>query len=1486
MPRVQVLRQGKAAALRIGSHNVNGFNDNDMVRRNGEETTRIHALVKLWVKLRLDIVFLQETHLRKWTQDEMTEYLNAATKKYFCGSYTAFYSSLATEPHAGVAILIRTSLITSGALQVLCKDAHGNYEPLCDKTGEWAARWIMIPVKWGGHRLNLTNLYLKSGDSGLRRRFMQERMPRLYGKPGTHIWGGDFNFTVNPDRDRVTKHRDPTRTDTRSVTAATERGDAALMQSICPDLVDLYRHLHPERTAFTYFHPQGCARLDRFHVSSRLLPHTPACTVPYMTVSDHWPVTMVLAPVSPTELGPGLPRVRMHFKSEQRYQDEFVLWLRETVETAPTSDHGLIVWWPVFKKALADMVRSLNRRLRRERQGYDEATAAAQEELRAAHAAVNSQGRIAIPAVIAARQRFVAAMLADGRRAAMKERLTWLHQGERPHPGITRMLQPGQSSRHVPVLKDPVSGALHVNPRQLPNLVAAYWADVSKQPATSAAARDRVLQAVRDQVAPLQAEQQAQLGETEVTVKEVAAALKAQKSGKAPGVDGIPAELYRLDRHTMTRLLARLFTAIGKTGIMPTGMSVGSISILHKDGCKMEMGNYRPLQLLNTDYRLLSKVLTNRLRQCLATQISPEQNAYLPGRRIGDDITFLQLLPERLKQLGKAAVIAFLDFRKAFDTVCRDFLLQVMEVMGAGTGFLNWTRLMFSDSTATAMVNGFISDPVHFQAGVKQGDPLSSVLYLYVGQALLCWLKANDIGIDLKGRSDMAAELNPNYPQPAPELKATAMQYADDTKVFLPSLSPATVQHFIWVMDGFAAASGQRLNTKKTSLLPVGWIPPEWQSVKSVAGLEVVQQAKALGMHFTNGRNPDEGTYWKERVAVVKSCFTKITGMSLSAFGRAFAGCGYGISKMLFHAEFAGMLPTAELQDLQRMTRVLVDQGRVPGQTSGRPSRPRGIPDHFLIGHPTTGGFGTMPWEQHIRGRHAWWAVRYMQYSTLRTNLQLPWVTLMTAYLQHEDPECKGYRMMHPSSFQVGGAAGLRAGTPLAKMVSGLRALPPVTDICDRPLTLGDWCAAAPIWYNPLLEIARSIQGLNSDNINFRLGDFPCMSTVRDVVVKHDVLKRLIDAVPDMSSNDYYNNVFRVLLCMNRGLVMHCMSYPFGHGNDLHETFGQIKVLYDSIPSGWIDCARLAIRKLRRNEVEWVDLLKQAEKYIYKRIGWRYSLTGLKQDEQCISVLNLSVKHATWIQLGSVVSTRCDALVLFHEMVTGATAGSTEQKLEIVKHMQALLNDVWRIKWENGRKEVYWRLVGDGFPKYTVGKCVCGVDHQCSRRHVYWDCCVAQGVLSSINAALSQIDADNVSIENVWLMRPPRGVQEGVWMVVCLAALAGMEQGNRVGYGLLAERKKQEAITAAENRYADRLEGIWRRINVNVRIRRRAAAHIQDTQNMKLKAVNTAITSFWNGIADFVAMQKLPSKTDPMELQANSPFIGVMQDGKLIINYQ
>jgi hypothetical protein len=132
-------------------------------------------------------------------------------------------------------------------------------------------------------------------------------------------------------------------------------------------------------------------------------------------------------------------------------------------------------------------------------------------------------------------------------------------------------------------------------------------------------------------------------------------------------------------------------------------------------------------------------------------------------------------------------------------------------------------------------------------------------------------------------------------------------------------------------------------------------------------------------------------------------------------------------------------------------------------------------------------------------------------------------------------------------------------------------------------------------------------------------------------------------------------------------------------------------------------------------------------------------------------------------------------------MVTGATAGSTEQKLEIVKHMQALLNDVWRIKWENGRKEVYWRLVGDGFPKYTVGKCVCGVDHQCSRRHVYWDCCVAQGVLSSINAALSQIDADNVSIENVWLMRPPRGVQEGVWMVVCLAALAGMEQGNRVG---------------------------------------------------------------------------------------------------------
>ena len=107
----------------------------------------------------------------------------------------------------------------------------------------------------------------------------------------------------------------------------------------------------------------------------------------------------------------------------------------------------------------------------------------------------------------------------------------------------------------------------------------------------------------------------------------------------------------------------------------------------------------------------------------------------------------LQLLPHLLRQQGRSAYAIFCDFRKAYDTVGRGFLLRIMEHLGIGPGFLAWAWLLLRDTRSKALVNGPVG--AAFEAGVRQGLSLPPLLYLFIGQALLCFLKARGVGIDI-----------------------------------------------------------------------------------------------------------------------------------------------------------------------------------------------------------------------------------------------------------------------------------------------------------------------------------------------------------------------------------------------------------------------------------------------------------------------------------------------------------------------------------------------------------------------------------------------------------------------------------------------------------------------------------------------------------------------------------------------------------------
>jgi hypothetical protein len=197
---------------------------------------------------------------------------------------------------------------------------------------------------------------------------------------------------------------------------------------------------------------------------------------------------------------------------------------------------------------------------------------------------------------------------------------------------------------------------------------------------------------------------------------------------------------------------------MGRLGELPTGFLDGLVVTLYKAGPRTQPGNYRPITLLNSDYRVLAKVLATRLRAVQGGLIQPEQTGFLPGRHIGENIMLNQLLPAVLPPTSQALSV-FLDFYKAYDTIIREFLYAVLQAFGLGAGFLMWVKLLLTNTGACTLINGYMSAKYAYTAGVRQGCPLAPELYLFVAQALLSFLKAKGFGVNVHGQHITASQL-------------------------------------------------------------------------------------------------------------------------------------------------------------------------------------------------------------------------------------------------------------------------------------------------------------------------------------------------------------------------------------------------------------------------------------------------------------------------------------------------------------------------------------------------------------------------------------------------------------------------------------------------------------------------------------------------------------------------------------------------------
>ena len=303
-------------------------------------------------------------------------------------------------------------------------------------------------------------------------------------------------------------------------------------------------------------------------------------------------------------------------------------------------------------------------------------------------------------------------------------------------------------------------------------------------------------------------EQEANLCEGPITLEECIDAVNGMKLNKSPGLDGLTAEFYKQFWPYISSLVHESFLESQTNGELSRSQKQCVFSLLYKKGDPENMENWRPISLLNIDYKILARVLALRLQKVLPKIISLDQQGYIKNRYIGYNIRQIQDIIDYTETLDIDGVILFLDFKKAFDTVEWDFMINVLRKFGFKNDLISWVNTLYKNICSSVINNGWKSDFFEISRGIRQGCPLSALLFIIVAEILANRIRTNEEVSGIQVQIDNETH----------KLKIT--QLADDTTLFLKNATE--IPTVIKIVEEFGNYSGLKLNKKKTEGIFIG----------------------------------------------------------------------------------------------------------------------------------------------------------------------------------------------------------------------------------------------------------------------------------------------------------------------------------------------------------------------------------------------------------------------------------------------------------------------------------------------------------------------------------------------------------------------------------------------------------------------------------------------------------------------------------------
>ena len=315
-----------------------------------------------------------------------------------------------------------------------------------------------------------------------------------------------------------------------------------------------------------------------------------------------------------------------------------------------------------------------------------------------------------------------------------------------------------------------------------------------------------------------------------ITLEELENIIFSFKNCKAPGIDGLGIEFYKMTFNVIKNELLDVLNVMLRERFIPRKIKTGLIKLIHKGGDECDIETYRPITLLNLDYKILSKIIDERLKPILDKVLHNSQYAK-KSSSIKNMNNLIRDITDDMQDQSVDSFLLQVDFCKAFDSISHEFLNICLKKMGFPDTFIQMLYAFDKNATSKLLINGHLSKIIKLECGARQGDPLGMDKFIIVLNVLLVCIDSGSLIVPYRASTNKCF---------------LTAAFADDVYSFVNSLS--SLLRILYHVKKFKSASGLSMNTRKTkgmffdkshvhniSMLPLS--PTNWNQPMEILGV-------------------------------------------------------------------------------------------------------------------------------------------------------------------------------------------------------------------------------------------------------------------------------------------------------------------------------------------------------------------------------------------------------------------------------------------------------------------------------------------------------------------------------------------------------------------------------------------------------------------------------------------------------------------------